>query len=247
MGSPQIFVRFIALKDEKEIPKGATVAIVWTLLADSGAVLTRMLGRALLTGPGIDPEEILGSGAEAVLPQLVSTLLPAFLVGIFTAIVLSAIMSTVDSLLILASSAAVRDVYQKLLHPELSDAQLLDLSRKVTLMLAVIALGIALSVAWLSPTRTVFWFVIFGWSGIAATFCPTMILSLLWKGMQRQGAIAAMCTGFVCVPLFKFVAPKVPAVGPFFGTLEELIPSFFLSMVVVGIIVSKLSSEKQEG
>jgi sodium/proline symporter len=239
LGSPQIFVRFIALRDEAEIPKGAWVAFVWTLLADSGAVLTGMVGRAVLTEPGEPVTEVLGSGGQDVLPLLVEGLLPGVLVGLFIAIVLSAIMSTVDSLLVVASSAAVRDLYQKVLHPELDDRALMGLSRKATLGLALVALGIALSVAALVEGRTVFWFVVFGWSGIAATFCPTVILSLYWRGITARGALAAMVAGFVGVPLFKFGATALPGAGPYFAELAELPPSFALSFGV-GVVVSLL-------
>ena len=43
------------------------------------------------------------------------------------------------------------------------------------------ALAIALGIALFVPGRTIFWFVIFGWSGIAATFCPVVILSIVWR------------------------------------------------------------------
>lgn len=235
LGSPQIFVRFLALRDESEISKGAALAIFWTILADSGAVLTGMVGRALLTKPGVEAESVLGTGAEGVLPMMVDGLLPAILVGLFIAIVLSAIMSTVDSLLVLASSAVVRDVYQKVLHPELTDESLVSRGRVATFVLALIAVGIALVAT--GPGQTVFWFVVFGWSGIAATFCPTMILSLSWRGFTGRGAIAAMITGFLCVPLFKFGGPEVPGIGIYLGALGELPPAFVLS-AIAGVLFS---------
>lgn len=240
MGSPQIFARFLALHDESEITKGAWVAFVWTLLADSGAVLVGMLGRVLLDAPGevmIGVDGVLGKGAQDVLPMVVSATLPPILVGLFIAIVLSAIMSTVDSLLVLASSAAVRDLYQQVYRPDMADEALLSLSRMATLGLGLVALAIAVAVAVFVEGRTVFWFVVFGWSGIAATFCPTMILSLYWKGMTRNGALASMVLGFLGVPFFKFVGPSLPVVGKALGALEELPPSFALAMVA-GIAVS---------
>jgi sodium/proline symporter len=237
LGSPQIFVRFLAMRSENEIRKGAAVAILWTLFADSGAVLIGMIGRALLTEPGVALDTVLGANGEAVLPELVDHLLPAVLVGIYMAIVLAAIMSTVDSLLIVAGSAAARDYYQKVRHPQMPDRELLATSRKITLFLAMLALSLAMFVAIRSEDRTIFWFVIFGWSGIAATFCPTMILSLFWKGMTARGALAAMLSGFLAVPLFKFAAPQLPVVGDAFAQLAELPPAFVLSGLA-GVVVS---------
>jgi len=248
LGSPQIFVRFLALRDEKEIDKGTMVAFTWTLLADAGAVLVGMVGRAALHRPGeamIGKDGVFGNGGQDVLPLLVEHTFPAMIVGLYIAIVLSAIMSTVDSLLVVASSAAVRDCYQKVLRPELKDDELVSLSRKATLGLGLVALVVAMTVATVSETRTIFWFVIFGWSGIAATFCPTMILSLYWKGMTARGALAAMVSGFVSVPLFKFGAPHLPVVGELFAALEELPPAFLVS-ALAGVVVSLADAAGRE-
>lgn len=237
LGSPQIFVRFLALRSEKEIAKGAAVALTWTLLAEVGAVVVGMVGRHLLVGPGAALTDVLGNGAQDVLPRLVEHTMPALLVGLYIAIVLAAIMSTVDSLLVLASSAAVRDVYQKIMNPTMKDEDLVRASRIGTVLLAVVALAVALTVAATQPGRTVFWFVVFGWSGIAATFCPTMILSMFWSRFTGRGALAAMIAGFVCVPIFKFVMPEIDGIGPVLSALNELPPAFFMSGLV-GIIVS---------
>ncbi|MEM7517617.1 MAG: sodium/proline symporter, partial [Planctomycetota bacterium] len=246
LGSPQIFVRFLALRSESEVKKGAAVALIWTLLADSGAVFAGLFGRALLTAPGQDVTAILGQGAEDVLPLLVEDLFPVLIVGVYVAIVLSAIMSTIDSLLVLAASAAVRDVYQKVLRPDLTDASLTRLARISTFALASLALLIALLVAHYNENQTVFWFVIFGWTGIAATFCPTIMLSLFWPRFTRSGALAAMITGFLCVPLFKFVLYAKGGPLSEFAKLEEMIPAFAGSFLA-GIVVSLLTSKEVEG
>jgi len=235
LGSPQIFVRFLALRDTAEIPKGTAVAFVWTLLADSGAVLIGMVGRASLEG-GV---EALGNGGQSVLPLLVEQLMPAMIVGLYIAVVLSAIMSTVDSLLVVAGSAAVRDYYQQVLNPHMPDDQLVSVSRYATFGLGFTAFVIAMAVALLVEGRTVFWFVIFGWSGIAATFCPTLILSLFWKGFTRNGALVAMVSGFLCVPIFKFAAPEIAGIGPYLAEIAELPPAFLISGVL-GVVVSLL-------
>ncbi len=244
MGSPQIFVRFLSMRSVKEIRPGAIVAICWTLLADTGAVLVGMVGRAIFVTPAQSATEQLGQGAQKVLPRLVSEAVPEWMVGLYIAIVLAAIMSTVDSLLVLASSAFVRDYYQKVRHPDMPDDQLLGRSRTMTFILAACALAIAFSVAALVPDRTVFWFAIFGWSGISATFCPTMILSLFWSKLTARGALAAMLAGFASVPFFKFVAPMLPWIGGSFAALSELPPAFVVSGVVA-IVVSSMDKRGQ--
>ena len=231
MGSPQVYVRFIAIKNEAEIEKGKWVALFYTLLTDSAAVMIGILGRYMLTQAGDNPEMILGNAAENVLALVLGQVMPTLIIGVYIAAVLSAVMSTVDSLLVVASSAVTRDFYQQILYPGVDEKWLMGFSKKVTLTLAILALGVALAVSVLSPTRTVFWFVIFGWSGIAATFCPVIILSIFWKAYTEKGAIASMVTGFLCIPFFKFVVPNFSAIGPYINKLDVMLPSVLLAML----------------
>ena len=231
MGSPQVYVRFIAIKNEAEIEKGKWVALFYTLLTDTSAVAIGILGRYMLTEAGENPEMILGNAAENVLALVLGQVMPTLIIGIYIAAVLSAVMSTVDSLLVVASSAVTRDFYQQILHPGIDEKKLMGLSKKVTLILAILSLGVALAVSVLSPTRTVFWFVIFGWSGIAATFCPVIILSIFWKDYTEKGAIATMVTGFLCIPFFKFVVPNISTLEPYINKLDVMLPSVLLAML----------------
>ena len=238
MGSPQVYVRFMAIESENEIEKGKWVAIIYTLLTDTGAVMIGILGRYILTKTGQDPEAVLGIAGENVLAMLLNKVMPMFIIGVYIASVLSAIMSTVDSLLVVASSAVSRDFYQQIVRPDIDENSLMGLSKKVTLVLAFLALAVALLVSILSPDRTVFWFIIFGWSGIAATFCPVIILSLFWDGYTENGAIASMITGFLCVPIFKFIIPAIDNIGIYFDKLDVMLPSVLLA-VIAGVATSK--------
>ena len=244
MGSPQLFIRFMSIKSTTEIRKGRWVAVVFTLLTDASAVLIGIYGRYLLTSIGANPEEILGNGAQNILPMLVEKIMPLTLIGLYIAAVLSAIMSTIDSLLVVASSAISRDFYQQIFKPNKSEEELAKISKWITLFLAVFALIVAMIVAITTPERTIFWFVIFGWSGLAATFCPTIILSLFWNNFNEKGAIASMITGFLSVPLFKFGFTSLNGIGIYFDKLGELGPSFLLAMIV-GVLVSLLSSKNK--
>ena len=241
LGSPQVFVRFISLRSEKEIKKGAAVALAWTILADSGAVLVGVVGRSLYTSAEI------GGDQDNILPFMSQALLPAFLAGIYIAMVLSAIMSTIDSLLVVASSAAVRDYWQKTKHPNMPDDQLVKLSQRLTLILALIAFGIGMGILAYNADEGVFWIIIFGWSGIAATFCPVVILSLFWSKLTSLGAKMGMVTGFLCVPFFKFAAPPIlKGIGwddgvSYLGALDVLLPAFLVAgtVAIIGSMLDK--------
>ncbi len=245
LGSPQVYVRFMSIKNENEIDKGKWIAILFTLLTDAAAVTIGILARVLFTEHGQDPEAVLGTGGEDVLHLMTENFLPHILVAIYVAIVLSAIMSTIDSLLLIASSAITRDFYQKIFRPDLKDEELAKLSKIVTVIMAVLALGIAIAMALVSPDRQVFWVIIFGWSGIAATFCPVVILTLFWKGYSEKGAIASMISGFLSVIVFKFVFQNMESVGAYFAALDVLAPSFLVAMIF-GWIFSKVYPPAQQ-
>ena len=70
-----------------------------------------------------------------------------------------------------------------------------------------------------------------------------MILSLFWKGYTEKGALASMVTGFISVPVFKFLAPQIPEYGVYFDKLAELPPSFAVALLF-GIFVSKLDRKR---
>lgn len=83
-------------------------------------------------------------------------------------IVLAASMSTVDSLLILASSAVARDFVQKVFRPELTDRRIVSLGKVTTAVIGSAALIFALG-----EVRVVFWFVLFAWSGLGSFMAPS--------------------------------------------------------------------------
>ena len=239
LGSPQIFARFIAIKDEEELNKGKWVAVIFTFLVGVSAVSIGILGRYIFTGVNVDPEVVMGNGAQNVLPDLVDYNFPPLIVGLYVAAVLSAIMSTVSSLLIMAAGSVTNDLYKKIYRGDLAGETYSHLSRWVTLGLAILSLVLAMIVAVVSPDRTIFWFAIFGWSGIAATFCPAVILSLFWRGYTVTGAICSIVVGFLSIPIFKFVVQDIDSIGSYFTALEALPPAFIASLLV-GILASKV-------
>lgn len=245
-GSPQVFVRYISMKNEKQILPGTLTALTWTLLADSGAVCVGLFGRTVF--PTID---MIGNNKDHILPDTALSLLPAFFAGVFIAMVLSAIMSTIDSLLVVASSAGVRDYWQKTKHPEMSDQRLMSLSRKMTIVLSLISFAIGIGIMLYDKDNGVFWIIIFGWSGIAATFCPSMILSLYWSQLTAKGVKCAMIAGFLGVPFFKFVFPYIltkanmSQLAGYMSSIEELLPSFIVGFTVA-IVVSLLDTKGQD-
>ena len=212
LGAPQLLTRFMAARDRHEIVAGSLIAVICVIVFDIGAVFTGMTGRTLFPALA-DP--------ETVLPTMSTELLPSILTGLFLVIVLAAIMSTVDSLLILASSAVVRDVVQKVFRPQLSERQLLTYGKLTTVVIGISGLTFALG-----EVRLIFWFVLFAWSGLASAFAPVILCSLFWKRTSRAGAIAGMVAGFLATVVWVLLFKER------FYDLYEMLPGFAVGFVV---------------
>lgn len=225
LGSPQLLTRFMAARDQKQIVDGGFWAVLCVIGFDVGAVLGGMAGRTLFPGLA-DP--------ETILPQMSAAFFPAFFTGIFLVVVLAAIMSTVDSLLILASSVVVRDVVQKSLGSTASERTLSMMGKGVTVVIGAVGLVVALL-----EVRVIFDFVLFAWSGIACAFTPVVLCSLFWKGTTREGAIAGMIGGFATTVIWVRVFKTD------FYDLYEMIPGFFAGLVIC-IAVSLVTKPDDE-
>ena len=84
----------------------------------------------MFTNADYNPELILGVGGEDVLSLVIGQVMPTLVIGTYIAAVLSAVMSTIDSLLVVASSAVTRDFYQKIFRPNISEKNLIKISKK---------------------------------------------------------------------------------------------------------------------
>jgi sodium/proline symporter len=222
LGVPQLLVRYMSIREEEELKKARWVSVVVLFVFTFGAVTAGVAGRALF--PGLtDPEQIF--------PTLSSELFSPLLAGILLVIVISAIMSTADSLLLLASSAVVRDTMQKIMGSTRSDHQLAVFGKVVTIVIGV--LGIV--VAW-DDQRKIFDFVLYAWSGLGAAFGPTLLCVLYYKRTTWAGVIAGMIAGFatsiVWVEVFKAQTYD----------LYEAIPGFIAGFLAT-LAVSALTRE----
>ena len=220
MGVPQLMVRFMSARSEKSLVPAMGISVTVILLFDLGAVLTGMAGRALFPDLA-DP--------ESILPLISTTLLHPVLGGIMMVVVLAAIMSTVDSLLILASSAIVRDYLQKIRGSPLSDRALAQRGKLLTLVIGLIGVAFALH-----QTPLIFWFVLFAWSGLGAAFGPVLLCALWYPRTTLAGAVAGMLGGFMTTVVW------VLWLKPHFYELLEVIPGFAVGLLLT-VGVSHLS------
>ena len=215
-GQPHILVRFMGIESVKEIPKAMRIAIIWCLLSLAGAVLVGLLAIPLF--PGLS-----GGAEETVFILMIRKFFPPFIGGIFLAAIMAAIMSTIDSQLLVCSSALTEDLAQLFLKKELSEKQVVMLSRASVVVIAIIALFIALG-----NNATVMGLVSYAWSGFGAAFGPLVLFGLYSRKTNWKSALAGMIVGAVTVVIWKSVG-----LG---DTLYEIVPGFILNVVTILIV-----------
>lgn len=223
MGVPQLMVRFMSARSETSLVPAMVISILVILCFDIGAVLTGMAGRALFPDL-LDP--------ELILPLLSTELLSPVMAGVMMVVVLAAIMSTVDSLLILASSALVRDVMQKIRASARSDRSLAHTGKIVTLIIGVIGAAFALQ-----QSQLIFWFVLFAWSGLGAAFGPVILCALWYPRTNLTGAVCGMLSGFLTTMLW------VIWLKPLAHELLEIVPGFTVGLLMT-ITISNITQSK---
>ncbi len=219
-GQPHIVVRFMAIRKTEELRRSTLISMIWVVLALYGCMMVGLVGLNAL-GPQVDDP-------ETVLPLLATRFLPGWLAGVAIAAVAAAIMSTVDSQVLVLTSAIMEDFYRKIIHSKASDRLCLALSRIITLGIGMAAVLLA----W-NQSGGVFKFVQYAWGGLAAGFGPALIMTLRWKRTTPWGVAAGMITGLLVIIIWH----NVPSLS---GLIWELVPAFGLSMTVI-IIVSILT------
>lgn len=214
-GQPHILTRFMAIRSADELAPARRIAMIWVVVSLTCAVAVGLAGRVYVA------ETLTGSEAEKIFMNLVRELTHPLIGGILLAAVLAAIMSTADSQLLVTSSALTEDLYRVIIRPHASDRELVWVSRSTVIGVAAVACVIALK-----PDSSVLELVSYAWAGFGATFGPLILMSLYWKRMTRNGAIAGIIGGGVTVLIWKRLE------GGLFD-LYEIVPGFVVSIACI--------------
>ncbi|WP_269937320.1 sodium/proline symporter PutP [Arthrobacter sp. HY1533] len=224
-GQPHIIVRFMALRSPQDAKAGRRIGIAWMVLTAAGAVCTALIGIAYFAD---SPEAL--ADPETVFLKLSQIFFHPFVAGLVLAAVLAAIMSTISSQLIVCSSALVEDLYN-IAGRDSTPKQQVVLGRLGVLVVAVIAAVIALD-----RDSSILVLVSFAWAGFGAAFGPLVLLSLYWRKLTTQGALAGMVVATATV----FVWGKTPVLH---DAMYEIVPAFILNLLVA-VVVSRLTYRK---
>lgn len=231
LGLPATTVRCMAFKDTKAMHRAMVIG--------TSVVGILMLGMHLVgvMGLAVEPNVEIG---DKIIPILALKHLHPILAGIFIGGPLAAIMSTVDSLLIISSSTIIKDLYLHYIEKDAKEEKIKKLSSYCSLGFGILVFLLAVR-----PPDLLVWINLFSLAGQETLFFAPLVLGLYWRKANSFGAICSMVVGVSSYLYFTVMKidiwgmhPVVPGLGLallafYLGThfglppKEEVIQNFF--------------------
>jgi sodium/proline symporter len=206
----------MSARSKHKLNESMVIAIIWVLISLAGAVFIGLVSIGMFNN-------LSGGDEEKVFIYMINSLFNPWTAGILLAAILSAIMSTIDSQLLVSSSALTEDFYQKVIKKDASEKEIIWVGRICVILISIVALVLSLR-----PNDTILGIVAYAWGGFGAAFGPLVLFSLYSKRTTWYSALAGMVAGTVTLVVWKEIG-----LG---ATLYEIIPGFSVNLLTVFII-----------
>jgi len=208
---PQLLQKFYAIKDKRSVKIGMFASTVFALLVAGIAYFTGALTRIFLN-PTSNPSAFENGKPifDALMPEMLITVIPSALTVVILLLILAASMSTLASLVLISSTSVTKDIYKGFINRKATDKQLISLVR----IGSVFFIFLSMMLAFLKPAVIVTILSI-SWGAIASVFLGPFIWGIFNKKVTRLGAIAGSVGGLgICLILFiVWGAKMVPQAG----------------------------------
>jgi len=226
VATPEKLIRLYAMKDMRTIRRG----ILFAVMVITGVNLLVFI----LSLASVVLFPVLSTG-DLAMPMIARAVLPPTLGALMLAAITSAMMSTVDSLLIVAGSALSYDLFQNLIHPGATERQKILVGRVGILIVGCIP--VLLLLTGVGEGELVQFIVLLFTALMAAAFFMPVVLGVYWRRGTKEGAAAAMIGGVTATFLWKGFGPE---------TIDPVLPGFLVSAVLM-VGVSLLTDPPPEG
>ncbi|MDR1384755.1 MAG: sodium/solute symporter [Planctomycetaceae bacterium] len=230
-GMPQMVHKFYAIKDEKQIVRGAIVTTVFAFFVVGAAYFAGTMC-PLLEEKLIVPEGVHTVAYDQLVPKLLSTKLPQVMMAVILLLVLSASISTLTALVLASASAVTIDLYKGYLNPNATSGQMLLLMRILSCFFIFASFVIAVGqISWIVTLMSV------SWGAIAGAFLAPFFYGLFWKRATKAGAYCGMFAGLLISNgvFFYFCyayGDKVAgAYSPLIASVAMIVPFFIVPLI----------------
>ena len=245
-GLPQMVHKYYAIKDESQIFRGAVITLIFALVIGCSAYITgafsHLLPDSVLSQAIIEKGGTTLIDTNKLVPLILETTLPQWLLAIILLLVLSASMSTLSSLVLVSASAVSIDLYKGCVSPNKSEFHYLWFMRTLSALFIIISWIIALyNPSWIVPLMSL------SWGAVAGSFLSPYLYGLYWKRTTRTGALAGMISGFVIINaiywgIYFYESPSTARMySPLAASIAIVVP--FLIVPVVSLMTKPLNEE----
>lgn len=225
VATPEKLIRLYAMKDMPTIRRGILFTIVLVVVLNMVVKLLALGGMVLFPS--------LPTG-DMAMPVIARAILPTFIGTLMLAAITAAMMSTVDSLLIVAGSALSEDIYQSLFHPIASRERRLVVARVGIFVVGVIPLILVIS--GVGQGELVQFIVLLFTALMASSFFMPVVGGVYWKRATKEGAMTAMAAGVLASAGWKLWGSEA---------IDPVLPGF-LSSAFFFVVVSLLTPAPPE-
>ncbi len=182
IGQPTLFTKFFTMNSFRTMYKAVILGTLGMLVSATLIEWSGVNASTFVTG-------LTGKQTDFIVPMVLQQGLPPFVAALLITGIVSAGMSTISALLIVATGGVTRDLYQNLVNPQASPKFLLSMSRWMTIVLGIMAVLIGIA-----KPAGIFALIRFAFGGLGIWVAP-VILGMYWKRATRTGAISAVILG----------------------------------------------------
>lgn len=215
---PQMVHKFYAIRDEKAIRSATVISTIFSLIIGAGAYFTGSFGRLFF-------EQVPNNNYDNIMPLLLQSALPEFVLALILLLVLSASMSTLSSLVLSSSSTVTIDLIQGRLKKNMRQRNVVITMR----ILCVVFVALSFVVAYFP--NPILMLMSFSWGAIAGAFLGPYACGILYKGTTKAGAWTGMLGGLGIALVLMIGSGFNAARSPEFG-MYAMVGSVVLTLVV---------------
>ena len=217
---PQLLQKFYAIKDKRSVKVGMWASTVFALIVTGTAYFTGALSRIFLTSSA-NPEAFTNGKPvfDALMPELLVTVIPSALTVVILLLILAASMSTLASLVLISSSSITKDLYKGYFNKNASDKSLTSLVRIGSAFFIILSMLLAMQ-----KPAVIVTILSISWGAIASVFLGPFIWGLFNKKVTKVGAITASVGGLIiCLILFFAWGAKMVPQAASVGMIASLV------------------------
>ena len=216
-GQPHILNKFMAIKNPNDIKKSKLISMIWQIIALFSSSFIGLIAIVYLKETP--------ANTQLIFVEIVKTLFNPFLSGIILCAILAAILSTIDSQILVLSSVIAEDIYKRIINKKASNNKIMQISR-----FSIIGISLVTLIISFFSQKNIFELVKYCWIGLGCAFGPLVIMCLYSKTINKYGALSGMIVGGSIASIWSCFNLQISATIPAF--LAGLIIIFSVSNLI---------------